>query len=100
MEMINYETCKNYNLKPILKEKGWLAIPLTKHSIYKKGHTYYCTYWAKYYTVLDVEFEQPYNRLKCVTIQWQNGSVKTHCTQLHERDYELVEEDENENQKR
>lgn len=47
---------------------------------YVVGRTYWCNYWERWYRVLCVKFSG--KNLDSVTVEWQDGSITTHCTNL------------------
>jgi len=66
---------------------------LPKCPLYIVGKIYWCGYWQKYYTVLDVDYEKcgKYKHLRSVAVRWEDGEIGKHCTSLDSiRDYELT----------
>lgn len=88
-----------YELNKLI-EKGIVkkVLKLPKNPLYLKGETFWCGYWLKYYTVLDASYvpvmgrnNKVFMRLKEVKIQWSDGKISTHCTELDPlRDYRLI----------
>jgi hypothetical protein len=84
----------SYRLRKLITDgvvKQVIALP--QNPVYKKGKTYWCGYWQKYYTVLDVIYKTIGKRehLNQVTIQWEDGRIATHKTNLDTKhDYILI----------
>lgn len=84
----------SYRLKQLIAD-GTVknVIKLDRFPKYLKGKTYWSGYWQKWYKVLSVEIDRTVkpNRMKSVTIQWEDGRLVNHCTRLDsDRDFEIV----------
>lgn len=69
------------------------VIALPKFPLYVVGKVYWCSYWQKYYAVMETNYEKHgrYQHLVSVTVQWEDGETGKHCTALDGlRDYELI----------
>lgn len=75
-------TVYGWELDKLVKEKDWVPFKLPRYAEHVVGRTYWCSYWLKWYKVLDKRGRQ-------VTVRWQDGKVTTHCTSLAPGDYEL-----------
>lgn len=78
----------SWDLQRAIEKYGFLPVKLWKNSKYQKDHFYWCTYWSKWYQVLDAEYE--WSHLKHVTVKWHDGHIATHCTSLRSSDWELA----------
>lgn len=72
-----------YELNKLVKELLFVPYKLKGNSKHEVGKTYWCSYWHRYYKVLDINGYM-------VKIQWDEGTTAEHCTSLDKlRDYEL-----------
>ena len=83
-----------YRLKKLMAEgKIKSAEPVKTSDKYVVGQNYWCGYWNKTYKVIDVCYEniQGHLFLSSVTVEWEDGTVGTHCTRLNPRgDYKIT----------
>lgn len=83
----------DYNLKKSLEQgKYKSAILVTKADKYIPSQLYWCGYWHQAYKVLESHYKTVQGKLhlQSVTVQWDDGVIGTHCTQLDcKKDYKL-----------
>lgn len=83
----------SWDLKEAMKKYPFEPKALVKDAIYEVGKTYWCSYWQKWYKVLDTNYDYTYAfpQLVYVKIQWDDGKTAIHSTSLDtERDWELI----------
>ena len=72
-----------YELDKLVKELQFVPYRLKKTATYEVGKKYWCSYWLKWYEVLEVNGRQ-------IKIKWEDGKIVEHSTSLDTlRDYEL-----------
>lgn len=76
-------------LKDFAEKYGFTLKELPQNVQYEIGKTYWCGYWERCYTVLDVKLAG--KNLDSVTVQWQDGTRVVHRTCLNPyQDWELI----------
>ena len=76
-------TWYGYELDKLVQEMRFVPYKLKKNSTYEVGKIYWCSYWHKWYEVLEVKGRN-------IKIKWQDGKIAEHSTSLDTlRDYEL-----------
>ena len=74
-----------YELDKLVNDLQFVPYKLKKSATHEVGKIYWCSYWKKWYKVLEVRDKYP--RVK---IEWQDGKISEHSTSLDTlRDYEL-----------
>lgn len=72
-------------LTEVIQKRKLVPYRLTTPYNYEVGSTYWCGYWQKYYTVVEVNGRQ-------VKVHWEDGSETLHSTSLNPvLDYRLKE---------
>jgi len=82
-----------WNLNRAIVQYGFTPVELSQNAEYEANKTYWCGYWVKWYRVLNAVYENHgrIRLLKSVTVQWQDGTTTTHCTNLDpQHDWELI----------
>jgi hypothetical protein len=72
-----------------MKRKSSKKVAVKPNGGHELGKTYFCAYWRKSYTVLQIHDKSGWMDW-AVTVKWEDGSQTTHCTALDKRDYEVA----------